>query len=101
MESKTEGTMCKSIKNCQKQVSKVTLHFVWGQLLRKQTVCSLGQLSLSIFILAVQFKKPKSNQIALEKIAFAVILSNISLTCCVLSSAREGGKRLPFLEPLL
>ena len=39
MESKTKGTMWKSIKNlCQKQVSKVTLHFVWDQLSRKQTV---------------------------------------------------------------
>ena len=27
-------------KLCQKQVSKVTLHFVWGHLMRKQTVVS-------------------------------------------------------------
>ena len=40
MESKSEGTIHveEHTKRCQKQVSKVTLHFVLGQLSRKQTV---------------------------------------------------------------
>ena len=31
------------IKMCQTQVSKVTLHFVWGQLSRKQTVTRFAE----------------------------------------------------------
>ena len=40
MKSKTKATYhVKGHKQlCQKQVSKVTLHFVWGHLARKQTV---------------------------------------------------------------
>ena len=39
MEKKNVGYHVKEHKNmCLKLVSKVTLHFVWGQLTRKQTV---------------------------------------------------------------
>ena len=53
-------------KLCQKQVSKVTLHFVWGQLSRKQTVLCVAVLHPPADLMEF-FKQPKIRSRLIKK----------------------------------